>query len=546
MRSLAVSLIGAHLLLGLVCSARVAAEELLPGDVTVELAIDTYVDRRLEQENVTAAPPGDDLAYLRRVVLDLAGRVPTSSEVLAYSESNDPRKRELLVDRLLASPDFVFHQRNELDMLLLGTGGNDEWRDWLRRSIEEGRNWPTLFSHLIRARETDPAEKHGAAFLKSRAANLDDLTNDTSRIFFGVSINCAKCHDHPLVLDWTQDHYFGLASFFSRTYLTKKQFLAERDEGALKFRTTAGEEKQAGLMYLTGLVVTEPEVAPKTDEQKQLAEKKQQADNELETPPEPPAYSRREKLIEVALQPDPNGFFARAFVNRVWARLLGVGLVTPLDQMHSENKPSHPELLAWLARDAVAHDYDLRRLMRGIVLSRAYGRTSRWEGSGDRPAEHLFAVAHVRPLTPMQFSLSLSIATSNPLDVSGAVDNLPAWPAKREELEKQARDFSRQFEIPVENFQVGVGEALLFSNSERIERDYLRESPDRLPGVLLGISDRSAAIAAAFRAVLGRGAEPEEIDAMTAYLSAREDRRAGGVSQMIWSLVASGEFRFNH
>ncbi len=105
-------------------------------------------------------------------------------------------------------------------------------------------------------------------------------------------------------------------------------------------------------------------------------------------------------------------------MNRIWHRLFGQGLVMPLDQMHSANPPSHPELLAWLARDLADHGYDLKRLIRGLVLSRAYARGSRWEGS-EPPRPSLFAVALVRPLTPMQLATSLRLATVDPASSPG-------------------------------------------------------------------------------------------------------------------------------
>lgn len=523
-----------------------AADELLAPERPVEEVVDHYVDLGLSAAAVSAAPQADDANFIRRVTLDLAGRIPSTSEVQAYVQASEPDKKARLVDRLLASPDFVFHQRNEYDVLLMAGKGDGEWRDWLLKAFQENRPWPQVFRGIMLPREDDAAEKGAVAFLKTRAMNVDDMTNDTSRLFFGVSINCAKCHDHPLVPDWTQDHYFGMASFFNRTYLTKKRFLAEREEGNLKFRTTAGEEKQGRLIFLTAGEIAEPGLADRTDDERKAAEEKQKADNDRETPPEPARLSRRAVLVEVALRPDPNGFFARSFVNRLWARLFGPGLVMPLDQMHSENKPSHPELLSWLARDAEAHQYDLRRLVRGLVLSRAYGRTSRWEQPGERPSERLFAVAAVRPLTPMQFSLSLALATANPLEMSQRVENVAEWPNRRRDLENHAQGFAREIEIPGDNFQVGVGEALLFSNGKQVESEYLRDSGDRLVGVLKGISDRNQMIQTAVRATLSREAAPEEIEALGLFLAPRQDRPVAGLQQLVWALITNSEFRFNY
>src|SRR5262249_8177921 len=128
----------------------------------------------------------------------------------------------------------------------------------------------------------------------------------------------------------------------------------------------------------------------------------------------PPSYSRRAKLAEIAISPEASSFVSRAIVNHVWNRLLGRGLVMPVDQMHSENPASHPELLAWLARDLQAHNYDLARLVRGIVLSDTYARSRRWESEAKRPSDELFAAGIVRPLAPWQYGTALKLATVNP------------------------------------------------------------------------------------------------------------------------------------
>ncbi|MBS0266361.1 MAG: DUF1553 domain-containing protein [Planctomycetes bacterium] len=525
---------------------RLEAADLLPPETSIADAVDFYVEAVQRESQVTPAPEVDDANFIRRVTLDLAGRIPSVAEVRDYVQSTEPQKKQQLVDRLLASPDFPYHQRNEVDALLMAGKGPGEWRDWLYKAYSEDRRWPDLFRSLMLPKEADAVEKPAVTYLKTRAANIDDMTNDTSRLFFGVSINCAKCHDHPLVADWKQDHYFGMASFFNRTYLTKKQFLAERDEGQLKFRTKAGEEKQARLLFLTSADISEPSLAEKSDAERQKVDEKQKADNDRETPPEPAFFSRRAQLVDVALRPDSNSFFTRSFVNRNFARIFGRGLVTPLDQMHSENEPSHPELLQWLARDVESHGYDVRRLLRGLVLSRAYGRSSRWEQAGDRPADRLFAVAAVRPLTPMQFALSLAIATGNPADLAGQQAAADQWPNRRRDLENQAYGFAQQLELPGENFQVGVSEALLFANGGQIANEYLRDSGDRLVGVLKGQSDRNEMIKTAFLSVLSREPQSEELAAVSQYLAEREDRSAAAISQFVWSLLTSSEFRFNY
>jgi hypothetical protein len=530
----------------LLVAASLMGDDLLPAGQPIEQVIDHYVEARLRLEGVAAAPVIDDANFLRRLSLDLAGRIPLAVEVPAFIESTDPQKRTVLVDHLLASPDFAFHQRNELNVLLMPKQDDGGWREWLLKVCQENRPWSTLFRQLMLARDDDPHDnKPAVEFIKSRARDLDDLTNDTSSLFFGVSINCAKCHDHPLVDDWTQDHYFGMASFFNRTYLTKKRFLGERDSGGVRFKTTEGVDKDAKLMFLTGVVLEEPGFPELSEDERKEHQKREKEDNDRETPPPGPIYSRRAQLVEIALRPDRNGYFPKAIVNRLWARFLGRGLVHPVDQMHSANPASHPELLAWLARDMQSHGYDLKRLIRGIVLSRTYARSSRWD-QGDRPAAKLFAVAPVRALTPMQYSLSLMIAAENPEQATQRVTNPEQWASHRKNLESAAHGFSRQLESPGDNFQVGVSEALLFSNGNQIQNEYLRDSGDRLVGLLKGLSDRSQAIQTAIRVVFSRPAESEEIQELTRYLSAREERPVAGWQQVVWSMLTSGEFRFNY
>jgi hypothetical protein len=257
-----------------------------------------------------------------------------------------------------------------------------------------------------------------------------------------------------------------------------------------------------------------------------------------------PKFSARAQLVDLALQPGQRDFFARSIVNRVWLRLFGYGLVMPVDQMHSENPPSHPELLEWLARDTVEHHYDLRRLIRGLVLSRAYGRSSRWEGTAT-PAPQLFAVARVRPLRPMQLAVALRLATTDPAGFPPA-QKPEDFEKRLEGLEGSARGFAQMLDQPGDNFQVGVNEALLFSNGERFLNEFLADGGDRLVGRLMQIKDPKELIDTAVRSVLSRPASEQEGTLFSAYLNRRGDRKVAACRQLVWALVTSPEFRFNY
>lgn len=531
----------------LVLAARLSAADLPSPDRSIPEVINACIADALAARQITPAPPAEDLVVLRRTTLDLAGRIPTVAELQEFQNWSPSEKRERLVERLLDSPDYALHLRNEWDALLLDPqDSNGEWRAYLLRAAQENRGWDQMFADMLTAKDDDPARRGALQFLKARARSVDELTNDTSTLFFGVSINCAKCHDHPLVEDWKQDHYYGLSSFFSRTYLTRDRRLAEKPYGEVKFKTTKGVEKSARFMFLTGDTTVEPVVEFTPEQRKAIDEavRKQQQDEKADPPAEPP-FQPRLALVEAALRPENRGFFARAAVNRIWARLFGRGLVAPVDQMHSNNPASHPELLAWLERDFIHHGYDVKRLIRGVVLSEPYARSSQWTGAGEAPGPETYAVAAVRPLSPRQLSLSLTIASGNPQSFARSAD-APAWFGPRQNLENQAGGFASLIELPGENFQVSLTESLLFSNNDRLQNDYLRDSGDRLVGVLKGLSDDEQVVQTAYHAVLSRPASPEEVSQFRSYLQQRSDRRVAGLQQLVWVLFTSPEFRFNY
>jgi hypothetical protein len=370
--------------------------------------------------------------------------------------------------------------------------------------------------------------------------DLDRVTNDVSIAFFGVNVSCAQCHDHPLVADWKQDHFYGMKSFFARTYLAGEQ-LAERPAGLIKFKPTRGPERQAKMMFLTGAVVKSDTVRELTkEEQKQEKRITEQGKKSKDAPPKP-AFSARAKLVELALKPGQSQFFARAIVNRVWHRFLGYGLVNPLDQMHSENPPSHPELMAWLARDTTGHGYDLRRLTRGIVMSKTYSRSSRYP-SEDQPVGKYFAVAQLKPMTPMQLAASLRIAAADP--AAWAKLKPDEFEKRIEGIENSARGFASQIAQPTDDFQIGVGEALLFSNGDRVAREILTDGGGTLLGRVKAMRDPKEAVTLLVQTAYTRPPTDAELTALTEYVRRRHDRPAEAYRQVLWALLTAAEFRF--
>src|SRR5262245_8746573 len=518
-------------------------DELLSPDTRPEQAIDHYINARLQRFGVSPAPQADDANLLRRTMLDLVGRPPTAVEAKAYMDSPNEGKRLQLVEQLMASPAFVRQHAAELDAWLMeGTKGSI--REYLAKATRDNRSWDRMFREMIVGESDDAGQRGAIRFVAARAKDPDRLTSDTSVLFFGVNVSCAKCHDHPLVDDWKQDHYYGMLSFFSRTF-DVGEFLGEREYGRVTFKTVKGESRDAKLMFLTGLAIDEPPSQEPDDKEKKEEKKRIDELKQKKEPPPPPSYSRRAALVEVALRDEQQAFFAKAIVNQLFNRFFGRGLVMPVDQMHSENPPSHPELLAWLARDFQLHGYDLNRLIRGIVLSEAYARSSRWDSVTARPAENLFAVALVRPLKPWQYGTLLKLAAtdSEQFAIDGSAEEMDN---RIEQLEAAGRSLTSGFELPSNDFQVSVDEALLLTNGDKIAKELLTTGKNTLVGKVSEINDNRAAVEFAIWNIVARPPANEEIQSLSDYLAQRADRPEDARRQMVWALLTSSECRFNY
>lgn len=511
-------------------------------DLPVAEVIDRCIDQKLKQRDVAPALTAPLETRLRRVMLDLHGRVPTLGEMEAFlAEGDSAEVWARHVDRLAASPAFDRHLSNELNWLLMD-GQSSEFQKYLDLAVTKKKGWDVVFREAI-VGQADPEARPGVdQFLRQRVMDTDRMANDVSVRFFGVNISCAQCHDHPYVKDWTQETYYGMKSFFSRTF-DNGGFAGEREYGQLSFKTTKNQEKPATLSFLGGPALNEPASMEPTEEKKKAERALLEQLKKDKKPPPPAQYSRRARLIETGLSPEQQHWFARAIVNRVWDRLFGCGLVMPLDQMHGQNEPSHPELMQWLARDLTAHGYDLRRLIRGIVTSKAWQRDSRWK-SDTRPPRNLFAVAHPRPLTPRQYAMSLRFTAMEPAYLAPGKVKPGEIEQRIAGTERSASGYERWFERPGEDFQVSVDEALFLSNgndvqSQLLDGSGLVKSMEALPGA-------AERIRLAGKAIWQRELSEEEISLLASYLEVRSNQPQAGLRQMVWAMLSSAEFRFNH
>ena len=537
----------AFIVVGSLAFTGVRAQELLPPETEVASAVDHYITEKLQSRSIEPRPAADDATVLRRTMLDLAGRVPTAREHQWFFDQPETVRRHMLVDRLMQSSDFDFHLRNSLDELLLANRPHDgEFREYLLWAVRQKRPWDQMFRDMLAARQADGVEKGAAQFVSSRVRNLDDLTNDTAMLFFGVNVSCAKCHDHPLVEAWKQDHFYGMQAFFQRTFITRKNVIAEKPFGEVKFKTTKGEEKLATMMFLNGSVAEDKTPSFADDERKQLEQQIQKLERDEKAGYVISAsFSPRRELSELAIRDDKERYLAKNIVNRTWLRLMGMGLVDPPDQLHEANPASHPQLLDWLTRDFVASGYDLRRLIRGITLSQAYARSSEWAVDETPPAASTYAFASTKSLTPRQMAASLLVVIRSP-DNWPALEDSVAWNKLRNDLENQAGGWSREFEQPGENFQIAVDEALFFSNNDRITNDLLRDGGDRIVGKLKSIEENSQAVEQLWVTVLNRKPSDQELQTAAAWMQRENTDRVESLRSLTWALLAGPELRFNH
>lgn len=498
--------------------AAVAARAEAPGpDRPVAEAIDSLVDAKLAKAGVTPAPPADDATIARRLWLDLAGRIPTAGEAREYVASSDPQKQRLLIERLLASPWFTRHLATELNTLLRGIDGSGpDLRKYLLAAIAEKRPWNRMFRELL-GTAVDPLGPE--QFIVKRINDKDQLARDVSSMFFGINIACCQCHTHPDIDTLTQDYFFGMKAFFSRTYEFHGRVAEKRfGQGDITYKNADGEDRTVALLFLSGTALSLPDPGV-PDLNKAMAEESKAIEalrgtfaKDKAYPPAPP-FSPLGQLLGLVEQPENRLMMAKSLVNRTWFRLMGHGLVMRVDQMHEYNPGSHPELLDWLAQDLVAHDWDLRRLIGGIAASRAYSRSSAWSG-GTPPPEELFAVAQPRALTPMQFGMSVFML-GDP-----AFDTADGDLVKRiEALEARAtQTFGTLLDQPhLDGFQINVREPLWLSN---FAHHGIATGAALVPA-LVKLPDTRERIEAATWTVLGRPPTEQEAAVLGEYLAGR-------------------------
>jgi hypothetical protein len=336
----------------------------------------TRIDQLIDAAAISPfAPTCSDGEFIRRAMLDFLGVIPTSAEARAFIDDPSPNKREALVDRLLADPRHPLHMASTFHVMWMERRPDKhvptaEWTKFLQDSFRQNKPYDQLVREILAADSANPATRPASKFLLDRDADPHLITRDIGRMFFGVDLQCAQCHDHPLIDDYVQTDYYGLYAFVNRTYLfqdpkeNNKGYLAEKADGFVEFKSVfTGNGGKTRPRLLGSFELDEPRF--------HLGDEYAVAPAQNVRPV--PKFSRRE-LLATALSDGSNVAFRRNIVNRLWAQLMGRGLVHPVDLHHSGNPPSHPEVLDLLAEEIKTVKFDLRAMMRALALTKVYQR----------------------------------------------------------------------------------------------------------------------------------------------------------------------------
>lgn len=468
-----------------------------PQDAPKKHPIDAVLDAYWERHGIQPAPEADDAEFLRRVHLDLTGVIPTADQVRAFLRRPD---RAAKIEELLSSPWYAKYWTEKLTNDWLGYGSGYFFGDrvpfkkWLRERIEAGERYDVLVRALI---------CEDSAFLRRWMSSPEDLMTRISRSFLGVPLDCARCHDHPFDR-WTQEDFYSMTAFFAGLRIK---------EGSKLYEVVLPEEvKFEGYPR---------PVRPRFLDGTRPGEKRPRV-----------AFARW-------LTGPENRQFARAFANRVWAYFFGRGVVEPFDDLSEKNKPVVPGLLDVLADEFVRSGYDMRALMRLVVTSRAYQRTSRRQASREGEA---FSRAAVRPLLPEQFLYSLMRATGRRLRGEDFVE----FKGEVFRIVFENADIARLSNVNLTQYSASVQQVLRLLDLDNDIFDGLRvHGRGLLDEVIRECKSPEEIVERMYLTVLSRPPTDVELHKCLAYFRKKEEY-LNAWEDILWALVNSNEFFFNH
>ncbi|TWU02297.1 DUF1549 domain-containing protein [Stieleria varia] len=478
--------------------------------------IDEILESRWQQDSIIPADTASDAEFCRRVFLDITGVAPPVSQLREFLDSHDPNKRVELIDTLLRSPKHASHMASRWIDILLPNDNQvavrpDENVAALHRWLQEQFLVNKPYDHLVGGFLTagGAGNEGPAIFYTSHELKPERIASATSRIFMGIQLQCAQCHDHPLG-QWTQEDFWQYAAFFGQ--------LQQRDSrmgGGMVVEDRSGGE--------VTFPETERVMLPRYPGVKTL-------------PEDDPSENRRRQLT-IWMASRDNPFFARAAANRVWGHLFGRGLVDPVDDMDVDNPASHPELLQYLADFLIEQRFDLRDLYAAIGRTKAYGRTSA-APMGEIPPPDSFAIMNVKTLTPAQYFDSMqqnvfrrSVVIASDLS-SPDRGQRQQFISRMEATEASPRDYPH-----------GVVQALGLLNGPEVTQATQPASGALLLAMQAPFFTEAQRIETLFLAVLSRRPTDAEAKRFAEYLSSSKDSesREAALGDLLWVLLNTAE-----
>jgi hypothetical protein len=486
------------------------------------------------------AAQADDAEFLRRLYLDLVGRTPTVSEARKFLDDKSADKRTKLVDDLLKNAEHPRRMTEAFNaMLMERRGDNEEWTKFLTKAFQENRPWDVMVRQIIDPREEDESLRGAAHFAVNRLSKVGQqdtdypgLTRDVGRLFLGMDLQCAQCHDHLFIDAYKQVDFQGLYTVFLNTAIrTDVKFPALQENLMTK------------KIDFSSVFTKEPmQVGPRVPGLMEISIPSFKAGEEYLVKPDRktkvvgvPKFSPLEALANDLADAD-NRAFRENIANRLWWLVMGRGLVDPLDQHHVDNGPSHPELLQLLGDEMKSRKFDLRSMIRDLVLSEAYARGSRWEPkSGARPAPATYATAVAKPMSAEQLFHSFVTATGpQPADVS--LTDIRA---------RFVTAYANPPKEPEIDFAPSVKAALFLSNDEKV-LDVLKPREGNLIDRLAKQADAGAAAEELYLAVLARRPTDDERNEVRDLVAKHGSDKGKLYGMLAWALVSSTEFCLNH
>ena len=490
-------------------------------------AIDDFVRANLRRMNLRASGLADDAEYLRRVYLDVAGRLPSAEEARAFLADTGDGKRERLVETLLDLPEYAdfwalkWSDLLRVDQLALGAPNAFAYYSWIHDAVAQNRPLDDFARELLLA-EGPLSEQPAGYFLKT-SKKSGELAATVSQVFLGIRITCAECHQHPYDR-WTQGDYHGMRAFFEQVKYKK-------------LGGAAGEDIVEALM-----VEGNPEVKhPRT---KQVIHA-----HPLGTamPDKSPEGDRRE-VLAAGLTASDNPWFARNLANRFWAHFFGRGLVEPVDDVRATNPPGNPELLDALTKKFVESRFDAKEMIRFITASRAYQITSKPNETNEADAQN-FSRALFRRMPAETLLDAVCSVTGVPEKFAGVPQGTRAvqlWDSQQQHYFLKL--FGRpQRTTPCECERAtgaSIAQALHLMNAPGIQAKLTHRggSIERWAAM----KDDARMIEDVYLTCVSRFPDSAEKGTAREYLASHPAKRRQAVEDLVWSLLNSLEFVFNH